>query len=185
MPLVSTPKDELGAPCPDFNLPATDGKNHSRAEAKSDHPFVVMFICNHCPYVIAIEDRLVQLGHDLKALNIPLFAISSNDAQKYPADSFEHMKIKAQAKSYPFPYMYDESQDVARAFGAVCTPDFFVYDKNHKLAYRGRLDDSWKEPGKVTRRELLQAVQELAAGKPAPQEQIPSMGCSLKWKELE
>lgn len=185
MPLVSTPLDELGANCPDFSLPATDGKVHSRNEAEKGVPFLVMFICNHCPYVIAVEDRLIQLGHDLKSMNIPVFAISSNDAKKYPADSFEQMKVKAQAKSYPFPYMYDETQEVAKTFGAVCTPDFFVYDKDHKLAYRGRLDDNWKEPSKVTRRELLLAITDLASGKSAPKDQIPSMGCSMKWKELE
>lgn len=185
MPLVSTPVDELGTACPDFNLPATDGKNHSRAEAPAGKPFLVMFICNHCPYVIAVEDRLVQLGQDLKKAGLAVFAISSNDAAKYPEDSFEKMKVKAKAKNYPFPYMYDESQEVARTFGAVCTPDFFVYDKNHKLAYRGRLDDSWKDASKVTRRELFQVITDLNSGKAAPKEQIPSMGCSMKWKELE
>lgn len=181
MPLVHTPTGELGQACPDFQLPGTDGKTHSRSEFAKGSPFLVMFICNHCPYVIAIEDRLRQLGQDFAKAGIPIMAISANDATKYPADSFAKMK----EKTYFFPYLYDESQQVARDFGAVCTPDFFLYDGDHKLAYRGRLDDSWKEAAKVTRRELYQAALDLKAGKKLSLEQIPSMGCSLKWRELE
>jgi peroxiredoxin len=181
MPLVHTPTDELGSECPKFELPGTDGKIHAHSEFKKDTPFLVMFICNHCPYVIAIEERLVQLGRDLQSARIPVIAISSNDAQKYPEDSFEKMKLK----KFPFPYLFDESQEVARRFGAVCTPDFFVFGRSHKLAYRGRLDDNWKDPAKVTRRELYQAIMDLAAGKEISLPQTPSMGCSMKWKELE
>jgi peroxiredoxin len=182
MALTYTPSPDLGRDCPDFRLPATDGKTYSKSEFFNGRPVVIMFICNHCPYVKAIEDRLVVLGRDLKERGIPVVAISSNDAVKYPDDSFEAMKKKSLEKNYPFPYLYDESQSVAREFGAVCTPDFFVYDKAGKLAYRGRLDDSWKDPSLVTKRELYEAVMALNDGRPAPTNQAPSMGCSLKWK---
>lgn len=182
MPALTTPPGELGQKCPDFNLPGTDGKTYSRSQIQANSPFLVMFICNHCPYVIAIQDRLIQLGKDLKDLGIPVFAISSNDAVNYPDDSFEKMKVLAQEKKYPFPYLYDETQKVAKDFGAVCTPDFFLYDKGSQLAYRGRLDDNWKQASLVTQRDLFQAAKNLKDGVPVPKTQIPSMGCSLKWK---
>lgn len=182
MALVSTPQDDLGRPCPPFTLPATDGKNYSLDEFAKGNPFVIMFICNHCPYVKAIEDRLITLGHDLKKMNVPLIAICSNDSKNYPDDSFEELKKRANEKKYSFPYLHDDSQSVAKAFGAVCTPDFFVYNKKVQLAYRGRLDDAWKEPSQVTRRELLSAVELLMINDEFPKQQIPSMGCSIKWK---
>ena len=182
MALVSTPTDELGNPCPDFNLPATTGKNYSRSDFSLGNPFVILFICNHCPYVKAIEDRLIQLGQDLKRLDIPMVAICSNDALNYPDDSFAALKKRAEDKHYPFPYLHDESQSVAKSFGAVCTPDFFVYNRKSELAYRGRLDDSWKDANKVTRRELWDAVQSLLVTDEFPKSQTPSMGCSIKWK---
>ena len=141
-----------------------------------------MFICNHCPYVQAIEDRLISLAHQLRESSVPIFAICSNDADEYPEDNFENLRKRAQEKNYPFPYLVDESQAVARSFGAVCTPDFFLYDKHHALAYRGRLDDSWRDAGRVRKQELLESVKALLEGKPAPAEQVPSMGCSIKWK---
>lgn len=183
MALTYTPQDNLGTPCPDFVLPATDGNTYSLKNFTNGNPFVVMFICNHCPYVKAIEDRLIELGKELKKKNISVVAISSNDAQTYPDDSFVELKKRAEFKKYPFPYLYDDSQDVAKRFGAVCTPDFFVYNKKSQLAYRGRLDDSWKEPEKVTRRELLQAVESLLLSDEFPKNQTPSMGCSIKWKK--
>ena len=182
MALVYSPSPDLGNACPDFTLPGVDGKNHSRADFVAGKPFVVMFICNHCPYVKAIEDRLIVLGHDLKKLGVGLMAISSNDADRYDDDSFPAMARRAKEKSYSFPYLYDESQSVAKEFGAVCTPDFFVYDKQARLAYRGRLDDSWKDPSAVTARELFEACKMLSFGEPAPKNQTPSMGCSIKWK---
>ena len=182
MALTITPQAEFGDDCPEFSLPGVDGKNYSKKDLAVGKPAVVMFICNHCPYVKAIEDRLITLGHDLKALGVPVLAIGSNDEKAYPEDSFENMQKRAQEKSYSFAYLQDASQEVARKFGAVCTPDFFVYDKNLKLAYRGRLDDSWKDPSKVTRRELLNAVQALLQGQTSPLAQTPSMGCSIKWR---
>ncbi len=182
MALTYSPDPDLGKSCPDFNLPGVDGKNYSLKDFTGAPALLVMFICNHCPYVIAIEDRLVQLGDDLKKLNIPVVAISSNNAEKYTEDSFEKMKLKSSEKKYPFVYLYDESQEAAKLFGAVCTPDFFLYDHSLKLTYRGRLDDSWKDPSKVTSRELYQAVLETKAQKKISIPQTPTMGCNIKWK---
>ncbi|QDK38545.1 thioredoxin family protein [Bdellovibrio sp. NC01] len=182
MALTFTPFAELGSDCPQFTLPAIDGKTYSSKDFANGKPLVVMFICNHCPYVQAIEDRLIQLGTDLKKDAINVVAICSNDAADHPEDSFENLQKRAQEKHYPFVYLHDESQDVAKAFGAVCTPDYFVYDGNLKLSYRGRLDDSWKDASKVTKRELYDAVQTLAKGAKVSDEQTASMGCSIKWK---
>ncbi len=179
---ISTPLDGLGVPCPNFTLTATDEKKYSLKDFTTGNPFVVMFICNHCPYVKAIENRLIQLGHDLNSRNVPVLAISSNDADTYPDDSFAELKKRAELMKYPFPYLYDETQSVAKSFAAVCTPDFFVYNKKAQLAYRGRLDDSWKDPTKVTKRELLQAVEALIISDEFPSGQMSSMGCSIKWK---
>lgn len=181
MALTITPFPEIGLPCPDFTLPAVDGKTYSLQDFPLGQPLVVMFICNHCPYVQAVEDRLIQLVQDLKPLNVGVVAICANDEDTYPEDNFANLKKRWAEKHYPFPYLHDKTQAVAKSFGALCTPDFFVYDKNHKLAYRGRLDNSWKEASKVTQRELFEAVKLLADGKPAPQQQTPSMGCSIKW----
>lgn len=182
MALTYTPSPDLGKACPDFRLPGVDGKTYSQLDLTPGRPALVMFICNHCPYVQAIEDRLIHLGHDLKKLNVSVVAISSNDAGRYPEDSFARMTQRASEKKYSFPYLYDESQSVAKEFGAVCTPDFFLYDQAGKLAYRGRLDDSWKDPAMVKSRELYEACVRLAQGEPAPQNQAPSMGCSIKWR---
>ena len=181
MALTITPFPDIGLVCPDFTLPAVDGKKYSLKDFGSGTPLVVMFICNHCPYVQAVEERLIQLGHDLKALNVPMIAICSNDEETYPEDNFANLKKRWEEKHYVFPYLHDKTQEVAKKFGALCTPDFFVYDRDHKLAYRGRLDDSWKDAGKVKKRELYDAVKLLAEGQPAPQQQTPSMGCSIKW----
>jgi peroxiredoxin len=183
MALTYTPEPEMGAACPDFSLRGTDDKNYSRDDFADTDVLCVVFICNHCPYVIAIQDRLVSLGRHFSDKSFRMVAISSNDAEKYPDDSFENMKKIASEKEYPFPYLVDEDQSVAKAFGAVCTPDFFVYDKQRKLQYRGRLDDNWKEPEKVQKQELKQAINDLLAGESIRFQQVPSMGCSIKWKE--
>ncbi len=182
MALKYTPPGELGSQCPDFHLPGTDQKMHSLEHYSKGPALLVMFICNHCPYVLAIQDRLIQLGKEMIPRGLQIVAISSNDGVKYPADSFEKMQERAQTKNYPFPYLYDESQSVAKKFGAVCTPDFFLYDQNLKLVYRGRLDDSWKDPQQVTRQELKSAIEKLLAQQEVPSQQYPSMGCSIKWK---
>ncbi len=180
---MHTPAPELGQAPFDFTLRGVDDRQHSLQEyLGSAKALVIMFICNHCPYVKAIEDRLIQLGHDCEKIGIPVVAICSNDPVNYPDDSFENLQRRAQEKKYPFAYLHDPDQKVARQYGAVCTPDFFVYGSGgKKLAYRGRLDDSWKEPSKVTRRELFEAVQALAKGQSISAPQTPSMGCSIKW----
>lgn len=182
MALTYTPTLELGETCPDFTLPSVDGKTYSLTDFSNGKPLVIMFICSHCPYVQAIEDRLITLGHDLKTQSVNVVAICSNDSKDHPEDSFENLQQRAHEKKYSFIYLHDEDQSIAQKFGAVCTPDYFVYDAALKLSYRGRLDNSWKDASKVTQRELYNAVQELLAGKAISQEQTASMGCSIKWK---
>ncbi|HRO66689.1 MAG TPA: thioredoxin family protein [Pseudobdellovibrionaceae bacterium] len=183
MALVYTPEAELGSPCPTFRLPSVTGESFDSAALLTNRPFLVMFICNHCPYVKAIEDRLIEVGRIFRKKNLPVVAICSNDPADYPEDSFENLASRAREKGYPFPYLFDETQDVAKSFGAVCTPDFFLYDEEGKLAYRGRLDDSWKDAAKVKRRELMTALDRLLAGEAVDADQVPSMGCSIKWKD--
>jgi peroxiredoxin len=181
--LTYTPSAALGMACPDFSLLGVDGKTYALADFKNSKAFCVMFICNHCPYVKAVEERLLVLGRELKDQGISFAAICSNDPQDYPEDSFENLKKSWTEKKYPFPYLFDETQAVALKFGAVCTPDFFVYDKNMKLTYRGRLDDSWKDSTMVKHQELRQALLDTAAMKSLSKDQPPSMGCSIKWKK--
>jgi peroxiredoxin len=182
MVLLKGTQTPLGSPAPAFELPATDGKRYGLDDFADADVLVMMFICNHCPYVKAVLDRLIALGHHYGADRVAFVAVSSNDAEAYPADGFEEMTRLAEEKRFPFPYLYDESQAVARAYGAVCTPDFFVYDKARALAYRGRLDDNWKDPSAVTREELRAAIEALLRGENPVEEQVPSMGCSMKWK---
>ncbi len=178
MALTHSPQGGPGTPCPLFKLPTTQGNMVETPELlKTQRPFLVMFICNHCPYVQAIENRLIAMGHLLEALGIKVLAISSNDSNHYPEDSFENMK----AKNYSFAYAYDQDQMVAKSFGAVCTPDFFVYDKNGLLAYRGRLDNHWKSSQEVTQYELLEAILKLDYDLSVGEIQNSSMGCSIKW----
>ena len=179
MALTESLEAELGKNCPSFSLPSTRGEIVTSAELlKAKQPFLIVFMCNHCPYVKAIESRLIELSKDLQKIGVRMVGVSSNDATKYPEDGFDKMK----AKNYPFDYLYDESQQVARDFGAVCTPDFFGFDASGKLAYRGRLDDHWKDASLVTRRELYLAMSELQKGQMITLKQTPSMGCSIKWK---
>ena len=190
MSLTFTPQTDIGQSMPDFSLPSVvDQKNYSRHWLNTNNfdAVLIMFICNHCPYVKAIEDRLIELTLDLKNHNVNVIGICSNDSSEHTEDSPEQLKKRAEEKSYPFLYLHDESQAVAKAFGAVCTPDFFVYDKNLKLFYRGRLDDNWKDAAKVSKRELYDAViNNLNSQKSSPAQnntkQIPSMGCNIKWK---
>jgi peroxiredoxin len=180
---TETPLCDFGAPAPDFALPGVDGRIWTRDQCKGPRGLLVMFICNHCPYVQAIRDRLVRDARELAALGIGCVAISSNDVNDYPEDSFDHMQQVAEAFHFPFPYLYDESQAVARAYGAVCTPDFFGYDAELGLQYRGRLDASRKEAAPPdVRRDLFEAMKQVAETGAGPAEQIPSMGCSIKWK---
>jgi len=180
---VETPPPELGAACPDFRLPAVDGKTYARDDFRDKPVLVVMFICNHCPYVKAVEDRIIGLARELEARGVQFVGVCANDAAHYPDDAFDKLAERWRDRGYGFPYLHDEAQDVARAFGAVCTPDIFVYDRDRRLAYRGRIDDSWKDEGRVTRRELAAAIEALVAGKRPSPEQRPSMGCSIKWRQ--
>jgi len=182
---VETPAAELGAACPDFRLPAVDGKTYARDDFGGSPVLVVMFICNHCPYVQAVEERLIRLAREFEPRGVRFVGVCANDAQTYPDDAFDKMAARWREHAYGFPYLHDEAQDVARAFGAVCTPDIFVYDRDRRLAYRGRIDDSWKDDSKVKRRELAEALEALVAGKRPSPEQRPSMGCSIKWRRQE
>ena len=183
MPLVHTPEPEIGSSCPDFQGPAVEGKDYSLQDFSNKKALVVMFICNHCPYVVAVEERIIKLAHSYKGQSVQFLGVCSNDAEKYPEDSFDNLKKSWSEKNYDFPYLFDEDQSMAKNFGAVCTPDFFVYDENRKLTYRGRLDDSWKEPEKVTRQELKEAIDLILQNEPPMIDQNASMGCSMKWKE--
>lgn len=180
---ATPPPGELGVPAPDFSLPATDGRTRGLRDLAGPKGTVVVFICNHCPYVKAIIDRLIATARDLGELGVATVAISSNDADAYPADSFPNMRRWAEEKGFPFPYLHDESQEVARAYGAVCTPDFFGYDAELRLRYRGRLDAGRRDPPPAdARRELFEAMRAVAATGEAPAEQLASMGCSIKWR---
>ena len=174
------PVCDFGWKAPDFTLPGVDGKEYSFADVAGLNGTLIMFICNHCPYVLAVKDRIIRDAEELKRFGIGVAAISSNDVAAYPQDSFEKMK----EEGYPFPYLYDETQDVARTYDAVCTPDFFGFNKHGELQYRGRLDASRKESGPVDlRRDLFEAMKLVAETGHGPEDQIASMGCSIKWKE--
>lgn len=183
MALKQTPICEFGLPAIDFDLLGVDGKRWTLQDCRGERGLLVMFICNHCPYVKAIQIRLVRDAKALLAHGIGCVAIMPNDTEAYPDDSFENMQKVAAQFDYPFPYLIDESQEVARAYGAVCTPDFFGYNRDLALQYRGRLDSSGKNPeAEDTRRELVEAMLQIAATGRGPEEQVPSMGCSIKWR---
>jgi peroxiredoxin len=170
-------------PAPDFALPGVDGKTWRLKDVAGEKGTVIVFICNHCPYVLAVIDRLAADARTLMAEGIGFAAICSNDAAAYPDDSFPNMRLFAQRHALPFPYLHDETQDVARAYGAVCTPDFFGYGADGALKYRGRLDEGRTTPPPPgARRELLDAMRAVAASNQISPDQTPSIGCSIKWK---
>ncbi len=174
---------ERGATAPDFSLPGTDGRVWRYADVAGPNGLVVMFICNHCPYVKAIVERTVSTARALREIGVGAVAISSNDASAYREDSFENMQAFARTHGFGFPYLHDEPQAVARAYGALCTPDFFGFDRDRALRYRGRLDASGRQvaaPG--VRRELLEAMTQVVETGEAPDTQSASIGCSIKWK---
>lgn len=179
---AETPICNFGEKAEPFDLPATDGKRYSLDDVRGPNGLVVVFICNHCPYVKAITDKLVRDAEDLKALGVGFVAICSNDAASHPVDSFDNMKAFAKERGFTFPYLWDESQEVARAYDAVCTPDFFGYNADLELQYRGRLDASKNQPVAGAKRELHDAMAAVAKTGEGPKEQIPSMGCTIKWK---
>ncbi len=177
------PVCNFGWPAPDFDLPATDGNRYRLADVAGPNGTLIMFICNHCPYVLAVLDRIQRDAAELQSLGIGVAAISANDADAYPADSFDNMKKMAEVRGFSFPYLYDEDQTVARDYDAVCTPDFFGFDSDGGLQYRGRLDASRKEAGPADlRRDLFEAMKQVVETGKGPAEQVPSMGCSIKWK---
>jgi peroxiredoxin len=183
MARTETPVCNFGLPAPDFRLQNVDGKTLTLDDVRGKNGLLVMFICNHCPYVKAVRDRLIRDARELKEHGINSVAIMSNDPTDYPEDSFDNMKRVAAELNFPFPYLYDETQTVARAYGAVCTPDFFGYNKDLKLQYRGRLDASRKDPVPDARRDLFEAMKQVAETGLGPKDQVPSMGCSIKWKQ--
>lgn len=179
---LNTPVCDFGAPAPDFALPGVDGRLWTRDDCAGERGLLVMFICNHCPYVKAVRERIVRDTRELQALGIGCVGIMSNDPADYPEDSFDAMRQVAADFAFPFPYLLDATQEVARAYGAVCTPDFFGYNAALALQYRGRLDASRKDTApEGTRRDLFEAMRQVAATGQGPAEQIPSIGCSIKW----
>jgi len=174
---------DLGWKAHDFELPGIDGKSHKLDDLKGENGTVIAFICNHCPYVKAITDRLVADAVAMKGFGVNLVAICSNDADAYPEDSFDNMKLFAGRNGFDFPYLHDQSQDVARAYGAVCTPDFFGFDAGLLLKYRGRLDvGRTTPPPDGAPRELVNAMAKIAETGETTDEQFASMGCSIKWR---
>ncbi|MEY8882364.1 thioredoxin family protein [Donghicola sp. XS_ASV15] len=180
---VTPPVCDFGWKAPDFTLPSTDGRQVSLGDVAGTKGTLVMFICNHCPYVLAVLDRIIRDASELMEMGIGVVAISANDAEAYPKDCFDNMRLMAEARGFPFPYLYDETQAVARAYDAACTPDFYGFDADGGLQYRGRLDASTKAAGPADlRRDLFEAMKQVAETGQGPADQTPSMGCSIKWK---
>lgn len=183
MGAMETPICDFGWKAPDFSLPGIDGKTYSLDDVRGENGTLVMFICNHCPYVIAVADRIVRDVGDLKSRGVGAIAVMANDTIAYPADSFDKMKEFAAANGFNFPYVIDESQSVGRNYDAACTPDFFGFNKDLELQYRGRLDASRAAPaGTDVRRELYEAMCTVAETGHGPRQQVSSMGCSIKWR---
>ena len=172
----------VGAKAPDFNLPGVDGQDHSLSSFADKRAVVVIFRCNHCPYVVANEDRVIELQADYANRGVQLVAINPNDEVKYPADSFEAMKVRAAEKGFTFPYLRDETQAVARAYGAAVTPEAFVVDASGTIVYHGRIDDNVMEPANVSRHDLREALDELLAGKEITVKDTEPVGCTVKWQ---
>jgi peroxiredoxin len=173
----------LGTKAPDFSLPNVDGQTVSLADFSDKPALVVMFICNHCPFVKHLADELARFGQEAQAMGAAVVAISSNDVATHPADSPEQMVHEAETRGYTFPYLYDETQEAAKAYKAACTPDFYVFDKDRKLAYRGQFDSSRPDSGiPVTGEDLRAALKAVLEGQEVPAQQTPSMGCNIKWK---
>ncbi|MBC7691955.1 MAG: thioredoxin family protein [Methylotenera sp.] len=194
---------KLGSRAPAFNLRGTRfvaGKTEEKLYSLQDFAdckaLVIIFMCNHCPYVIAVQERIQALVEEFSAQGVALIGVNSNDSTRYPADSFEAMKVRSREQGFTFPYLHDETQQVAKAYGAVCTPDPYVYERSSSMAgsmaspmmsefllrYHGRIDDHWKDPAQVSRRELAEALKAIVENRPVSPEQKPAMGCSIKWK---
>lgn len=185
MALTYSQSGKLGSVAAPFSLKGTDDKIYRLRDFSDSQVLIIVFMCNHCPYVQATQGRVNQIAVDYRSKNVSLIGINSNDSIRYPEDSFESMKIRAREEKYVFPYLFDETQETAKTYGAVCTPDFYVFlneDQKMVLKYRGQLDDSWKDPTKVTKMDLRNAIDKLLAGQQSLADQKPSMGCSIKWK---
>jgi len=181
---VATPAASLGAPMPDFALPDVFGVKRTRDELLRGSANLVVFFCNHCPYAKAVEERLIVLHRELEKRGLKTVLICSNDPTDYPDDAPAALRVRAEQRGYPFPSLIDDTQAVARAFDAACTPDPYLFDKAGRLVYRGRIDDNWKRPEAVTRRELKEAIEAVLDGRPVSPTQHPSLGCSIKWTKL-
>ncbi len=180
---LSPPICDFGRPAPDFDLPGIDGARHSLASVRGPRGVLVMFICNHCPYVKAVIRRIVRDTRELATLGVGSIAIMSNDPTDYPEDSWQNMVRIARELEFSFPYVLDRSQEVAKAYGAVCTPDFFGYNAGLELQYRGRLDESRKDTApENVRRDLFEAMRQVALSGKGPARQMPGIGCSIKWR---
>ncbi len=172
----------IGDPMPHFTLPATDGLTIDTKVVR-DPVLVIVFTCNHCPYAQAYEDRLINLANHFEEEGVQFILINSNDASNYPEDSFDQMKVRREEKGFPFPYCFDESQEVAKSYGALCTPHCFVFDRERTLKYKGRVDDNWREPDQVTEHNLRDAIAALVKGEEPPVHEMNAIGCSIKWKQ--
>jgi peroxiredoxin len=175
----------IGKSAPDFDLPGVDGKRYSLANFKDAKLLVVVFSCNHCPYVVGNEDRMIAFARDYAPKGLAMVAINSNETEGHPGDSFDKMVERANQRAFPFAYVRDDSQDVAREYGALRTPHFYVFDQDRKLRYTGRMDDNPRNPGKETTRELRDAVDALLAGRKPPIELTNPIGCNVKWQGKE
>lgn len=172
---------KINSKLPDFNLQSTDGKHYSQDSFQKSKVLVIMFTCNHCPYVQAYENRLIKLQDSFKDKEVSFVAINANDEINYPLDSFENMVKRAKEKNYNFPYLRDKTQEIARIFGASFTPEIFVFNKERTLQYHGRIDDNWQEPDKVTKQNLKEAIESILTGKPIDRTETQAIGCSVKW----
>lgn len=184
MALIESTMLPLGSAAPDFALPDTNGRLVSRDDFKGSRALLVMFICNHCPYVKQVRAQLSQLGRDYMPRGVSIVAINSNDPQISPNDSPEKMKEEVQLVGYPFPYLFDESQAVAKSYRAACTPDIYLFDAGFRLIYRGQIDESRPKNGLIsTGKDIRAALDAVLASQPVPEPQIPSIGCSIKWRQ--
>ena len=184
MALLKSTMPPLGTSAYDFLLDGIDGKTHSLESYSEKEIIVIIFMCNHCPYVKAVLKRIIALQNEFIDRGVQFIGINSNDATRYPDDSLENMKIIAKENDFSFPYLIDPSQEVAKSYDAVCTPDLYVYGKNRKLVYRGRIDDNWEDSEKVTQQDLKLALENILSQEVITSKQIPSMGCSIKWKTI-
>ena len=179
---MATNNLKIGSSLPEFNLPAVDGKTYSPSDYNNNKILIVIFSCNHCPYVQAYEERIMNIQKEYANKGVQIVAISSNDAVKYPEDSFKQMKLRSEEKKFNFPYLYDEDQSIAKSFGATHTPEVFVFDEKRELAYHGKIDDNWQDESQVKSSYLKNALDEILAGIDVSVPETYSIGCTIKWK---